>query len=134
MVRSFHQTWKETIVVFLVRKDANKFKVNTKMLFARIALLKDQLLIGKFVEPKSPPQTMRLRIQTLNQELRGCSLTFCRNVGKGFLLSGDDKDTLHNAMMLCPFISKWGTCMLRVGCQDSTLTIPTTLHSQLGLA
>ena len=99
---------------FLVRKDAVKFKINTEMLLARITLLKDQLLIGKFVGPKPPPQAMRLWIQTLNQELRGSQLMFCKNVGKGcFLLSGDDKDALHNAMMLSPFRSKWGTCMLQ---------------------
>ena len=99
---------------FLVRKDAVKFKVNTEKLLARIEVLKDQLLIGKFVGPKPPPQAMRLWIQALNQELRGSSLTFCRNVGKGyFLLSGDDKDALHNALMLSPFRSKWGTCMIQ---------------------
>ena len=41
-------------------------------------------------------------------------LNICRNVGKGsFLLSGDDKDAMHNAMMLSLFRSKWGTCMLQ---------------------
>ena len=99
---------------FLVRKDAIKFKVNTYKLFARIERLKDQILIGKFVGPKSPPRAMRLWIQSLNQELRGSPLSFCRNVGKGyFFLSGEDKDVLNNAMMLSPFRSKWGTCMLQ---------------------
>ena len=38
----------------------------------------------------------------------------CRNVGKGyFLLKGDDKDTLNTALMVSPFRSKWGTCMLQ---------------------
>lgn len=92
---------------FLVRKEAIKFKVNTEKLLAHIEVLKDQLFIEKFVRPKPPPQAMRMWIQTLNQELRGSTLTFCRNVGEGyFLLSGEDKDALHNALMLSPFRSK----------------------------
>lgn len=70
---------------FLVRKDAIKFKVNIEKLLARIALLKEQLLIGKFIKSKPPPQAMRLWIQTVNQELRGSALTFCRNVGERIL-------------------------------------------------
>ena len=98
---------------FLVRKDAVKFQVNSEKLLARIEL-KDQLLIGKFVGPKPNPHAMKLWIQTLNQELRGNDLTFCRNVGKGFfILKGEDRDALHSAMMLSPFRSKWGTCMLQ---------------------
>lgn len=62
---------------FLVKNDALKFRVNSEKLLARIAILKDQLLIGKFVGPKPKPQAMRLWIQTLNQELRGCTLEFC---------------------------------------------------------
>jgi hypothetical protein len=99
---------------FLIRKDALKFKVNTEKLLARIAELKDQLLICKFVGPKPPPHTMRLWIQALNQELRGNTLAFCRNVGKGyFILSGDNEDALTQALMLTPFRSKWGTCMIQ---------------------
>lgn len=99
---------------FLVRKEAIKFKVNTEKLLARIDMLKDQLLIGKFVGTKPAPQAMKLWIHALNQELRGSSLSLCRNVGKGyFLLSGEDKDTLNNALMVSPFRSKWGTCMLQ---------------------
>lgn len=100
---------------FLVRKEALKFKVNTEILLARIEILRDQLLIGKFVGPKPPPQAMKPWIlQALNQELRGNALSLCRNVGKGyFLLSGEDKDTLNNALMMSPFRSKWGTCMLQ---------------------
>lgn len=99
---------------FLVRKEAIKFKVNTKKLLARIEELKDQLLIGKFVGPKPPPQAMNLWIQALNRELRGSALSLCRNVRKGyFLLSGEDKDTLNNALMVSPFRSRWGTCMLQ---------------------
>ena len=57
---------------------------------------------------------MRLWIQALNQELRGNTLTFCRDVGICyFILSGDNEDALSNALMLTPFRSKWGTCMLQ---------------------
>ena len=28
-------------------------------------------------------------------------------------MSGEDKDALHNALMLSPFRSKWGTCMIQ---------------------
>ena len=73
------------------------------MLLARIDVLKDQLLIGKFAGPKPSPQGMKLWIQALNHELRGSALSLCRNVGKGFfLLSGEDKD----ALMVSPFRSK----------------------------
>lgn len=71
---------------FLVQKDAIKYKVNTKKLLARIELLKDQILIAKFVGPKPPPHKMRLWIQYFNLELREEGLTFCRNVGKGYFL------------------------------------------------
>jgi hypothetical protein len=99
---------------FLVRKYALKFKVDTEKVLARIAELKDQLLICKFVGPKPPLHTMRLWIQALNEELRGNTLAFCRNVGKGyFILSGDNKDALTQALMLTPFKTKWGTCMLQ---------------------
>ena len=97
-----------------MKKEAIQFKVNTKMLLARIDILKDQLLIGKFVGPKPSPQAMRLWIQTLNYELRGSALSLCRNVGKGFFfLNGEDKVTLNNALVVSPYISKWGTCMLQ---------------------
>ena len=99
-----------SFIGFLVRKYAIKFQVNTEKLLARIAELKDQLLICKSVGPKPPPHAMRLWIQALNQELRGSTLSFCRNVGKGyFILSGDNEDALNNALMLTPFRSKWGT-------------------------
>ena len=77
-------------------------------------MLRDQLLIGKFVGPKPNPQAMKQWIQTLNLELRGSTLEFCRNVGKGFfIMSGDDRDALNNALMLSPFKSKWGTCLIQ---------------------
>ena len=49
---------------------------------ARIALLKEQLLIAKFLGPKPPPQDLVKWITTLNQELRGSEVAFCINVGK----------------------------------------------------
>ena len=99
---------------FLIRTEANQFKVNKEMLLARIEELKDQLLIGKFVGSKPSPQAMKLWIQALNQKLRGNALSLCRNVGKGFfLLRSEDKDTLNALLMVSPFRSKWGTCMLQ---------------------
>ena len=99
---------------FLVKIEAIQFKVNTEKFLARIEVLKDQLLIGKFVGPKPPPQAMKLWSQALNLELRGTALSLCRNVGKGyFLLQGEDKDTLNTTLMASPFKSKWGTCMLQ---------------------
>ena len=57
---------------------------------------------------------MRLWIQTLNHELGGNALSLCKNVEKGFfLLQGMDRDVLNNALMLSPFKSKWGTCMIQ---------------------
>ena len=44
---------------FLVKTKAMQFKVNTEKLLARIEELKDQLLIGKFVGSKPPPQAMK---------------------------------------------------------------------------
>lgn len=38
----------------------------------------------------------------------------CRDVGKGyFFLAWMEKDTLHKALILSPYKSKWGTCMLQ---------------------
>ena len=114
---------------FLVRKDVIKFKVNTEKLLAHIAELKNQLLICKFVGPKPPPpHAMKLWIQALNEELQGSTLTFCRNVGKGyFILSGDDEDALSNALMLTPFRSKWGTCMIQSWVPGFNLANPSNL-------
>ena len=67
---------------FLVRKESIKFKVNTDRLLARIKVLKDQLLIGKFVGPKPNPQAMKLWIQALNHEIGDNAFDVCRNVGK----------------------------------------------------
>ena len=97
-----------------MRKDAVKFKVDSQKLNARIAMLKEQLLIAKFVGTKPPIQEMNAWLQTVNHALRGETLTFCRNVGKGFFfLASEDSDALHNALMLSPFKSKWGTCMFQ---------------------
>ena len=97
-----------------MRKEAIKFTINTQKLLARIDVLKDQLLIGKFVGPKPSPHAKKLWIQAANQELGENALSLCRNVGKGFfLLSGEDKDILNKALMVSPFRSKWDTCMLQ---------------------
>ena len=81
---------------------------------ARIALLKEQLLIAKFVGPKPSSQDLERWLQGLNQKLRGSVLSFCMNVGKGFFfLKGQDSDVVNNALMLSPYKSKWGTCMIQ---------------------
>ena len=99
---------------FLVRRDAIKFKVNSEKLLALITLLKDQLLIGKFVGPKPKSQAMKLWIQALNQDLRGNTLELCRNAGRGFfILRGECRDALNNALMMSPFKSKWATCLIQ---------------------
>ena len=98
----------------LMRKDAITYKVNSQKLNEQIAVLKDQLLIAKFVVPKPSMQDLKLWIQTLNKELRGETLLLCRNVGKGFFfLLRDNKDTLVNALMLSPYKSQWGTCLIQ---------------------
>lgn len=53
--------------VFLMRKDALTFKANSQKLLARIALLKDHILIAKFVGPKPSSQVMEILHKTLNQ-------------------------------------------------------------------
>jgi hypothetical protein len=99
---------------FLVRKDAVTFKVDPQKLNARIAILKEQLLIGKFLGPKPSSQDFGKWLQALNQEIGDSALSFCMNVGKGFFfLKGEDSDARHSALMLSPFKSKWGTCMIQ---------------------
>ena len=109
---------------FLMRKDPITYKVNTHKLKERIVVLKDHLLIAKFVGPKPPMQDVKLWIQALTMEFRGNTLSICRNVGNGFFffLWADDRDTLLNALMLSPFKSQWGTCMLQSRCHVSTRT------------
>ena len=98
---------------FLMRKDAITFKVDPMKVSARIALLKDQLLIAKFA-PKPTFQAMDQRLQALNQRIGDNIVTFCINVGKGdFFLKGENADALNYALMLSPYKSKWGTCMIQ---------------------
>jgi hypothetical protein len=99
---------------FLVRKDAITFKVDSEKLNARIALLKEELLIAKILGPKPAPQDLVRWLSALNQELGGNEVSFCMNVGKGFMfLRSEDSDAIHNALMLSPHKSRWGTCMLQ---------------------
>ena len=56
---------------FLVRKDAITFKIYSQKLNERIALLKDQLPIAKFIGPKPSIQDLKLWIQDLNNDLKG---------------------------------------------------------------
>ena len=92
---------------FLVRKEAISFKVDPVKVSARIALLKDQLLIAKFVGPKPTFQDMEKWLQALNQQIGESVLTFCMNVGKGyFFLKGEDSDALSRALMMSPHKSK----------------------------
>lgn len=88
--------------------------MDPQKLNAHIALLKEQLLIAKFLGPKPPLQDMERWLQSLNHEVGGSHLSFCMNVGKGFFfLKGEDTDALHNALMLSPYKTKWGTCMIQ---------------------
>ena len=99
---------------FLVRKDAISFKVDPVKVSARIDLLKNQLLIAKFVGPKPTFQDMEKWLQALNQQIGESVLSFCMNVGKGyFFLKGEDSDALSRALMMSPHKSKWGTCMIQ---------------------
>ena len=99
---------------FLVRKGAISFKVDPMKMNARIALLKEQLVIAKFVGPKPTFQDMDRWLQALNQRIGDNVLTFCMNVGKEyFFLKGEDSDALNRALMLSPYKSKWGTCMIQ---------------------
>lgn len=45
---------------FLVRKHAIKFRVDSKTLLTYIAILKDQLLIAKFIRPKPATHALDL--------------------------------------------------------------------------
>lgn len=80
---------------FLVRTNALVFKVDTQKLQIRIAMLRDQLVIAKFVGPKPSPQTIGQWLQTLNHELRGSQLSFCRDVGKGYFFVQEMKKMLY---------------------------------------
>lgn len=53
-------------------------------------------------------------LQTQNKELSGNDLELCRDVGKGyFFLCSNESTGIHKALMLSPFKTKWGTCMLQ---------------------
>lgn len=65
---------------FMVRKEAVAFKVDSQKLLTFIALLREQLLITKFVGPKPNAQTLENRFQTLNHKLEGNPLYFWINV------------------------------------------------------
>lgn len=53
-------------------------------------------------------------LQTLNLKFKEGSFSFSINVGKGyFFLVGSEKDVIHNALMLSPYRSQWGTCMFQ---------------------
>lgn len=70
--------------------------------------MKYQLLTVKFIGTKPQIQDMNAWLQTLNLAFRGDTLTFCRNVGKGFFfLASENNDTLHIALKLSPFKSKY---------------------------
>ena len=57
-MRSFQNFVKINFGRFLVRKDATLFIVDSQKLLTRIALLKDHLLIAKFVGPKPSSQAL----------------------------------------------------------------------------
>lgn len=100
---------KENLVDFLWERIPLHLK-----LFAHIALLKEQLLIAKFVGPKPTPHALEAMVETLHQDLNGCHLIMCMNVGKGYFCHiGVGKETLHKALMLSPYKLKRGTCMLQ---------------------
>ena len=128
---------------FLVRKDAITFKVDSEKLNARIALLKEELLIAKFLGPKHAPQDLVRWLSALNQELGGSEVSFCMNVGKGFMfLRSEDSDAIHNALMLSShkcmlptnvcFPTNGKHVCFKAGYMGSTRTTPTILHSPLG--
>lgn len=89
------------------------FKVDSQKLFAHITILQDQKVIAKFVDLGPNPQGLEMQLQAQNYELRGNNLSSCTDVGKGyFLLSSNESIVIHKALMLSPFKTKWGTCML----------------------
>ena len=41
-------------------------------------------------------------------------MAFCMNIGKGLIfLRSEDSNAIHSTLMLSPFKTKWGTCMLQ---------------------
>lgn len=61
---------------FRFQKDVFPFKVDSHKLLSRIALLKDQIMISKFVGPKPNSQALEMWLQTMNQELKRKFLNF----------------------------------------------------------
>lgn len=76
--------------------------------------MKDQILIAKFRGPKPAPEALEIWLQTLDLKLKDGALTLSRNVGRAFFfLAGKEKEALHNALMMSPYKSQWGTCMFQ---------------------
>lgn len=69
---------------FLVRKNAISFKVDGGKLVECVVLLKEQILIAKFMGTKPNHKALEIWLKTLNYRLRYGSLTLSRNAGKGF--------------------------------------------------
>ena len=50
-----------------------------------------------------------------------------RGEGVFFILSGDDRDALNNALLMLPFKSKWGTCLIQSWVPGFNLENPSNL-------
>lgn len=69
-------------MVFLVRKGAVPFKVDTQKLLTSIALLKEQPLTAKFVGPEPNLQVFEIWLQTLKQGSSGFFISFIDMLGR----------------------------------------------------
>lgn len=69
---------------FFIRKNAILFKVDSEKLVNRIALLKDHILIARFMGTKPDQKALNSWFLDLNKKLREGSLTLSRNARKGF--------------------------------------------------
>lgn len=106
------------------------FEFNSQKLIARIALL-----IAKCVGPKPDHQTMESWLQTLNQDLRRTTLTVRKKVGKGyFFLGGVERDALHNVLVLFPYNSTWGMCMIQSWVPGFNPKNPSNLAFPIGVS
>lgn len=77
-------------------------------------MLRDQLVIAKFVGPKPNVQRLEIWLQNLNRELGGNNMSVCREGGTGyFFLASDETTMIQNVLMLFLFETKWGMCMLQ---------------------
>ena len=82
----------------------------------------------KVCKSKTQSSRFRVLVQTLNHELRGYTLTMCRNMDKGYsLLVSEENETLHHALMLSLFKSKWGTCILQSWVPSFNMDNPSTI-------